>query len=72
MAVRYFPNSLFLKNGILKNFSHKISMNMLLSSSFWYVSGQSCGTFFLPHGLLSINVKVFVSFTGKNIFCFHT
>ena len=37
----------FPKTGLLISFSHKISANMLLSSSFWYSSGWSCGTLYL-------------------------
>ena len=59
MAVRNFPIFVFLKIGILKNFSYKIYTNMLLSSLFWHSSGRFCGTFFLT--------APFVSFTGKNI-----
>ena len=58
----------FAKAGILHNFRHKISPNMLLSSSFWHFFGMACDTFFSHHFTLSVNVKVLVSTRGKNSF----
>ena len=60
MAVSNFPIFVFLKIGILNNFSYKMYTNMLLSSLFWHSSGRFCGTFFLTAPLC---------LTGKNIYC---
>ena len=68
MAVSYFPNLVFLKNGILKNFCHIISMNMLLSASFWHSFGQASALFFSPHGLLPINVNVWYLLSAEMYF----
>ena len=51
------------------NFSHQItSTNMLLSGSFCYPSVSPVELFFSPHGVLSSNVKIFVSFKAKIYF----
>ena len=57
--MRYFPNLAFLKTGFLKNFSHKISTNMLLSRSFWQSSRLSCGTLFLATRFTCLMVKLY-------------
>ena len=61
--VNYFPSLVFSETGILKNFCRKMSTDMLASSRFWHSLGGASS-----HGILSINVKVLVFSTGKNIF----
>ena len=41
---------------------------MVLLSSFWYSFGLVCDTLFSYHFILSINVNVLASLTGKNNF----
>ena len=73
MAVSYFPDLVFSKLEIQRISVIRYPRICCFQVSFgWHTSGHTSGraygTLFTPHGLLSINVKVLVSFTGKNIF----
>ena len=69
MAINYFPNLILLRTGILQNFRSKMSTNMRLSNSFFGTLLVGPVTLcFSHHFILSIAVKVLVSFTGKNKF----
>ena len=59
VAVSYFPNLVFLKIGIPKNFCNMISTNTLLSRSFWHFFGPTCAALFSPHDFLPIYVEFF-------------
>ena len=65
MAVSYFPNLIFLKTGILKNFRHTYPRPCCLQVSFSTPLVGPVAIFFSLHGMLSINVKISVSSTAK-------
>ena len=50
------------------NSGTKISRNMMLSSSFWHIFVGHVTLFFLHHFILTINMKVLVSFIVRNNF----
>ena len=64
----HFPNSIFLKTGILNSFCHRIPVHKHVTfkcvlavflSGVWY--------FFSPHVILSIDEKILMSYTVTNI-----
>ena len=66
MAVSYFPNPILLKTGILQNSMTRYPLTFFFKVSFGTLLVRPL--FLTSLYILSINVKVLVSFTCKNNF----
>ena len=67
----YFPNLIFLKAGILKNFCHTISTIMPLISIFWQSFGKAFGTLFLTTCYTLHQCEKFDVFYNKTYILLH-